>query len=227
MLKVELKAPTQRSSPFEKTIMIKASDIMTKEVAMIRGSATVADAIQLMQERGCHAFVVDRRHGQDAYGIVTETDIVYKVAALGKNPGRVRVYEIMTKPCIVINPDLGVEYIARLFAENGLSRAPVIQKELLGIISLSDIVVKGLPRLAVMPALESAVLAAIEAARRICADQGPTSIACRNAWDQVDRMQAELAHQRQEHLDKTAFESFAEEYPEVMESSLYETWCSG
>jgi signal-transduction protein with cAMP-binding, CBS, and nucleotidyltransferase domain len=180
-----------------------------------------------MEQSGYHAFVVDRRHEQDAYGIVTAADIVYKIAALGKDPDRVRVYEIMTKPCIVVNPDLGVEYVARLFAEHGLSRAPVIQKELLGLISLSDIVVKGLTQLPSSPSLESTIAAAIAEAKAICAEQGATSLACRNAWDQVDRMQAELAHQRQEHLEKTAFESFVEEYPEVLESSLYETWCSG
>jgi len=48
----------------------------------------------------------------------------------------------MTKPCIVVNPDLRVEYVARLFAQNGLLRAPVIQGELLGIISVTDILTK-------------------------------------------------------------------------------------
>jgi predicted transcriptional regulator len=45
----------------------------------------------------------------------------------------------MTKPCIVVNPDLGVEYIARLFANNHIHKAPVIQEKLLGIVSTSDI----------------------------------------------------------------------------------------
>ena len=78
------------------------------------------------------ALIVERRHPQDAYGIVTETDIVYKVVAYGKDPKKVRVYQIMTKPCIAVNPDLGLDYVARLFADNGLLRAPVVQGELLG-----------------------------------------------------------------------------------------------
>ncbi len=41
--------------------------------------------------------------------MVTETDIIYKVAAFGYYPKEMRVYEIMTKPCIVVNPELGVE----------------------------------------------------------------------------------------------------------------------
>jgi CBS domain-containing protein len=46
----------------------------------------------------------------------------------------------MTKPCIVVNPDLGVEYVARLFANTHIHKAPVIQEELLGIVSTTDIV---------------------------------------------------------------------------------------
>ena len=114
--------------------MLRAADIMTTDVATIRSSATVAEAVKLMQARGWHALIVERRHDQDAYGIITEADIVYKVIAFGKDPAKVRVYEVMSKPCIVVNPDLGVEFVARLFAEHRLLRAPVIQGELLGII---------------------------------------------------------------------------------------------
>lgn len=122
--------------------MMKAREIMTKEVVTIRGYATVAEAVKLMKEKGLRALVVEPRHDMDPYGLVTETDIVYKVAAFGHDPKKMHVYEIMTKPCIVVNPDLGVEYVARLFAQAGIRRAPVIQGGLLGIISISDILRK-------------------------------------------------------------------------------------
>ncbi|NES73402.1 MAG: CBS domain-containing protein, partial [Okeania sp. SIO2D1] len=122
--------------------MMQAKDIMTTEVETIRGSATVADAVKKMNDLCLRALIVERRHDQDAYGIITETDIVYQVAAYGKDPKQVRVYEIMTKPCIVVNPDLGVEYVARLFANTGIHRAPVIKDTLLGIISITDILSK-------------------------------------------------------------------------------------
>ena len=48
----------------------------------------------------------------------------------------------MTKPCIVVNPDLGVEYVARLFANTQIHKAPVIQETLLGIVSVGDVVVR-------------------------------------------------------------------------------------
>ena len=122
--------------------MMKASEIMTKEVITIRGSATIAEAVKLMKEKGLRALIVEPRNDNDPYGTVTETDIVYKVAAYGHDPKKMRVYEIMTKPCITVNPNLGVEYVARLFANTRIRRAPVVQGKLLGIISISDILSK-------------------------------------------------------------------------------------
>ncbi len=204
--------------------MMKAADIMTKEVVTIRGSATVAQAVSLMKEKSLRALIVERRHNQDAYGIVTETDIVYKVAAFGKDPKNVRVYEIMTKPCIVVNPDLGVEYVARLFANSGIRRAPVIQDQLLGIISVTDILTKSdfveQPKELLF---EEKIQEAIENARAICAQKGSTSPECAAAWDAVEEMQAEAAHQRARKVDKTAFEVYCDEYPEADEARIYES----
>ena len=122
--------------------MMQAQEIMTKDVVTISGSATVAEAVKIMKDKNLRALIVERRSYGDPYGIVTETDIVYKIAAFGHDPKKMRVYEIMTKPCITINPDLGVEYVARLFANTRIRRAPVVEGELLGVISISDILNK-------------------------------------------------------------------------------------
>jgi CBS domain-containing protein len=44
----------------------------------------------------------------------------------------------------VVNPDLSVENVARLFAMTGIRRAPVIRERLLGVISVTDIIRKAL-----------------------------------------------------------------------------------
>lgn len=119
--------------------MLKVKEVMTTDVVTIQGSAPVAEAIELMKEKKLRDLIVEPRSVEDAYGIITETDIVYKIAAYGKDPQEVRVHEIMTKPCIVVNPDLSVEHAARLFAHFHLRRAPVIKGKLLGIVSVTDI----------------------------------------------------------------------------------------
>jgi hypothetical protein len=45
--------------------------------------------------------------------------------------------------------------------------------------------------------------------------------------DTVETLQAEAAHQRQERIEKTAFEEFCEEYPEAFKDREYEMWCRG
>lgn len=205
-------------------MMMKAEDIMTTEVVTIRGSATVAEAVKLMNDLCLRALIVERRYEQDAYGIVTETDIIYKVAAFGKDPAKVRVFEIMTKPCIAVNPELGVEYVARLFANTGIRRAPVIRETLLGIISVTDILSKSdfvaKPKSLV---LEEEIQKAITEARAICAQKGNTSKECVVAWDIVEEMQAELSHQRSQKPEKTAFDQYCEENPDAVEARIYDS----
>ena len=177
-------------------VMLKASDIMTDEVATIRGSATVAEAVKLMKFKNLRALIVTLRNNQDAYGIVTHSDVVNKVVAYGKDAANMRVYEIMTKPCIVINPDLGVEYVARLFALTGIRIAPVIKEQRPGIVSETDILYQGdfleNPK---VPLLRRELDKAIEGAIAIAKAKGATSQECIDAWALVEDLEAEAAYQ--------------------------------
>ncbi len=202
--------------------MLQAQEIMTQNVVTIRGSATVADAVKLMKEKQLRGLIVEPRHEQDPYGIVTETDIVYKVAAFGHDPKTMRVYEIMAKPCVVVNPELGVEYVARLFAQTRIRRAPVIQgKTLLGIISVSDILFKSdfveKPKRLF---IEDEIEAAREDARAICAAKGETSPDCAAAWDVVEELQAEASHQRVKKQGTNSLQSYCEANPDALECRI-------
>jgi CBS domain-containing protein len=199
--------------------MLKASDIMTQDVATIRGSATVAEAVKLMRLKNLRALIVDLRSRQDAYGILTQTDIVSKVVAYGKDLEKIRVYEIMTKPCIVVNPDLGVEYVARLFANTGIHVAPVISNELMGIISQTDILLKGdfleNPK---VPLLRRELAKAIEEAKSISAAKGITSDEAVEAWALTEELEAEATYQEGiEPKEKTAFQIYCDEHPQVLQ----------
>ncbi len=114
---------------------------MSTEVVMIDGMASALDAAKLMKERRVRALIVDRRDPEDAYGIVTQRDIVYEVVSPDKDPSAVKVHEIMSKPLVVVNPDLDLKYVARLMANVGLSRAPVIAGgKVQGIVSVTDVI---------------------------------------------------------------------------------------
>ena len=67
----------------------------------------------------------------------------------------------------------------------------------------------------------------IRKARIVCNDKGIRSEHCAAAWDAVDELQSELAHQRAERVLKTAFDEFCDEYPEARDVRMFDTWCSG
>jgi predicted transcriptional regulator len=72
-------------------------------------------------------------------------DIARHVLARDRSPERVNVYEIMSKPVIAVDPSMDIRYCTRLFDDFGLSRAPVVQdRRVIGLVSYSDIVLKGL-----------------------------------------------------------------------------------
>jgi len=204
--------------------MLKASDIMTEDVVKIRGSATVAEAVKIMKLHNLRSLIVDVRSSEDAYGILTETDIVYKVVAYGKDPEKMRVYEIMTKPCIVVNPDLGVEYVARLFANTGIRVAPIIKGELVGIVSVTDILNKGdfveKPKVKI---LQRELDIAISEAKSICAAKGVRSQDCIDAWELVEDIEADANYQSETYpsgikpLETTELELFCLEHPDMLE----------
>ena len=129
--------------------MLTVADIMTTSVLLIASSATVAEAIELMQQKQVRSLLVERRHAGMPYGMVTERDIVYTVVARGHDPERVIVQDIMHQPCIALTPELTLEEASKLLSETGLHRAPVVkQGRLLGVISVTDILMRGLPQLA-------------------------------------------------------------------------------
>ncbi len=208
---------------------MKAADIMSKRVIIIRAVATVADAVKLMRDHSLTCLIVERWDESDSYGIVSETDIIYKVAAKGLDPEQVRVGEIMTKPCIVVNPDLNIQAVAQLFAQTGIRHAPIIKDQLLGVISLKDLLLRSnfieQPQSVL---LQQKIQSKIADAHKIVAEQGITSEKSARAWDLVEGLEIEQAHQQQKKLGQTAFEEYCEKYPEAKNEAKniekYDPW---
>lgn len=60
-----------------------------------------------------------------------------------------------------------------------------------------------------------------EQARAVCDIKGAASGECAAAWDAVEELQAEAAHQKQ-HKPKNSLERYCEENPDADECRLYE-----
>ena len=127
--------------------IIRVREVMKPDFDLIDGMTTVAQALRTMQHVETRALIVKKRHDDDEYGMVLLADIARRVLACDRAPERVNVYEIMTKPVIAVDPAMDIRYCARLFERFDLSQAPVIEnREVIGIVSVTDLVLRGLCR---------------------------------------------------------------------------------
>jgi predicted transcriptional regulator len=125
--------------------VIRVRDVMKSNFDIIDGRVTVMEALRTMKHVETKALVVDKRNENDEYGMVLISDIAKLVLAKDRSPDRVNVYEIMAKPLLPVDPDMDIRYCARYFENFSLSRAPVVEnKKVIGIISFTDMVLKGL-----------------------------------------------------------------------------------
>lgn len=123
--------------------IVRAKDVMKRGMVTIDGMATAREAINKMRAEDVTALIVNKRHIDDAWGIVCLRDLVEAVVATGRSPDDVNIYEIMTKPVMTVPADMDIRYVARLLFRMEVRRAPVeAQGELLGMISLSDLVLR-------------------------------------------------------------------------------------
>ncbi|HEY9634078.1 MAG TPA: Calvin cycle protein CP12 [Coleofasciculaceae cyanobacterium] len=61
-----------------------------------------------------------------------------------------------------------------------------------------------------------------EAARAVCGIKGDESGDCAAAWDVVEELQAEAAHQRQKQKPKSSLEQYCDANPEADECRVYD-----
>jgi predicted transcriptional regulator len=125
--------------------LIRVRDVMKNEFDIVDGMETVEHALNTMAHLETKTLIIKKRHDNDEYGMVTLSDIARHVLAMDRSPNRVNVYEIMSKPVITVCPDMDIRYCARLFSRFNLTRAPVIENgDVIGLVSFTDMVVKGL-----------------------------------------------------------------------------------
>lgn len=125
--------------------LIRVRDVMKQKVDIVDGMTTIKDALTAMKHIDTKALIVNKRNDNDEYGIVSIADIARHVLAVDRPPERVNVYEIMTKPIVLVDPNMDIRYCARLFDRFKISRSPVVENGLvIGIVCFTDMVLRGM-----------------------------------------------------------------------------------
>jgi predicted transcriptional regulator len=83
----------------------------------------------MMLDRKRYSLLVPRQDKSDAYGIITKKDIISKTIAEGKDPDKVKVKDIMSKPLVILtNLSLDLRWVAKAMANSGVSTIAVFDK---------------------------------------------------------------------------------------------------
>jgi len=77
----------------------------------------------------------------EVLGIITSTDVLYKVIAKDKNPKKTKIGEIMSTPIHAIGPGNTLKEAADMMTRHRIKKLPVINEggELIGMLAASDI----------------------------------------------------------------------------------------
>jgi len=115
-------------------------DYMTKAITTINYEATVSEAAKAMAaDESLEGYTVVLKEGKPV-GMVTERDIVNKVLAVDRSPGRTKVAEIMTSPLITVDPDEDLLQASQLMRERHVRKLVVIRGDIIyGILTAKDI----------------------------------------------------------------------------------------
>ena len=112
--------------------------IMSRDIAGVQKHATVVEAAKVMASRGISSVVAMEK--EKAVGVLTERDLLKRVAALRKNPTAVKIEEVMSTPVMSIPPDYSIFSAGKLMDKMHIRRLVVIENEhLRGIITQTDI----------------------------------------------------------------------------------------
>jgi CBS domain-containing protein len=143
--------------------MLKAKDIMTKEVITVKPETTLEELARLLMKRQISGAPVIDDNGK-IIGIVTENDLISKNSRLhiptilrlfdayiplgtSKMESDIRkmaastVEDICTKEIITVDEEASVEYIATIMTEKRIHILPVVREgKLVGIIGKKDLI---------------------------------------------------------------------------------------
>jgi len=114
------------------------SELMTSDVVMVSPTTSITDGAQLMASRNISCLVI--LHRREAAGIVTESDILQRVATGGENPATTPIAEIMSFPVVAVPLTYSVGSANQKMQEMHIHRLLVgSAQQVEGIITQTDI----------------------------------------------------------------------------------------
>ena len=121
---------------------MKVRDCMSRDVHLARPDDTIRDAARAMAEIDAGALPVAET--DRLVGMITDRDIAVRAVAQGRGPDT-RVDQVMTREVLYCYEDQEADDVLRNMGDMKVRRLPVVdrEKQLIGIVSLSDMTTGG------------------------------------------------------------------------------------
>ncbi len=111
---------------------------MNSDAIVMESDRFVDEAITMMKERNQRSVLAS--HKGEVVGLVSKTDILYKIISEGRNPGKVRLREIMTSPVMAVDPHTTVKEALTIMNKRNVRQLMVhAYSAVLGIVSREDV----------------------------------------------------------------------------------------
>ncbi len=122
---------------FNKTLV---KDVMKTNVVSIKPHASLKEAMQLMKRHNLKSLVVDKCSSSDAYGIVTNSQILQTILVEDGDIELLNVFDVYKKPAFSVSAEINVKYAAKLMLELNIKRVIVSDNNSLqGVLSVTDL----------------------------------------------------------------------------------------
>mgnify|MGYP001578492454 FL=1 len=119
--------------------MVPVRKIMTKGIQKVDGNMSVKDVAKIMKTKKIGSILVEK--DKELVGIVTETDIVRRLVADGKNPEGTQVKAIMSSPLLTVDIEKSIIDANDLMDKNHVRHLGVTDEgKVVGLVSCRDII---------------------------------------------------------------------------------------
>ncbi|WP_404416602.1 CBS domain-containing protein [Marinospirillum sp.] len=120
---------------------MKAKDVMVTKVITISPFAKLREALAKMKRYKLKSLVVEKQSDQDAWGLITYTNILKTVIAEDGDIDLLNVYDACAKPALSVGESLAVKHVAAMMVQNRVKRVLVLKdNELEGLVAMDDII---------------------------------------------------------------------------------------
>ena len=118
--------------------MAHVRDIMQKNVITIEHHKTAHDAASILKEKEISFLVIIK--DEKPIGVVSERDVVQKVAAEDQKASSVLIEDIMSKKFRWVSPDTPIEDAVQKMLNNNIRRLIILEDEkLVGVITQTNL----------------------------------------------------------------------------------------